>query len=85
MVYEKLELFLNTYADKLNEERVLKIKELLPTIRQMRQGSNIDKLRIIGEAALIKLGELEIELLEQDKSIEKSKFLKETNSLLKDL
>jgi hypothetical protein len=37
MVYAKLELFLNTYADQLNEERVLKIKELLPAIRQMRQ------------------------------------------------
>lgn len=85
IVYNKMELFINTHASELGEERVAKIKELLPVLRQMRQASNIDKLRIIGEASLIKIGELEMELLATNKTLERSQFLKETNSLLKDL
>lgn len=80
-----MELFINTNSETLGEERISKIKELLPVLRQMRQGSNIDKLRIIGEAALVKIGELEMELLARNKNLERTQFLKETNSLLKDL
>lgn len=80
-----MELFINTNSEILGEERISKIKELLPALRQMRQGSNIDKLRIVGEASLIKIGELEMELLASNKNLERSQFLKETNALLKDL
>lgn len=85
IVYNKLELFINTHSENLGEDRVAKIKELLPVLRQMRQASNIDKLRIVGEASLMKIGELEMELLAKNKKLERSQFLKETNSLLKDL
>lgn len=51
----------------------------------MRQGTNIDKLRMLGELSLIKIWELELEILDQNKELERSKFLKETNSLLRDL
>jgi hypothetical protein len=36
-VYSKLELFINTYGDQLSEDRIFKIKELLPALRLMRQ------------------------------------------------
>lgn len=84
-VYNKMEVFINTHTEALGEERISKIKELLPVLRQMRQGSNIDKLRIIGEASLIKIWELELELLAINKNLERSQFLKETNTLLRDL
>ncbi len=84
-VYNKMELFINTHSEILGEERISKIKELLPVLRQMRQGSNIDKLRIVWEASLLKIWELEIELLALNKNLERSQFLKETNALLKDL
>lgn len=85
LVYNKFELFVNTYSETLGEERISKIKEFIPVLRQLRQSSNLDKLRIIGETALVKIGELELELLAQNKNLERSQFLKETNSLLKDL
>jgi hypothetical protein len=50
-----METFINTHSEILGEERISKIKELLPVLRQMRQGSNIDKLRIVGEASLLKI------------------------------
>ena len=84
-VYLKLEKLIDTYSSLLSEERVIKIKELLPVLRQMRQATNIDKLRIVGEAALIRIGELEMEILSENKNIEKWSFFKETNSLLKEL
>jgi hypothetical protein len=50
-----METFINTHSEILGEEKISKIKELLPVLRQMRQGSNIDKLRIVGEASLLKI------------------------------
>lgn len=84
-VYTKLETLLNTYAHQLEAERVSKIKELLPLLRQMRQATNIDKLRIVWEASLVKIGELEMDILAKNKEIERAQFLKETNSLLREL
>lgn len=84
-VYSKLENLLDTYSGQLETDRVTKIKELLPLLRQMKQATNIDKLRIVGEASLIKIWELEMDILAKNKEIERTLFLKETNSLLREL
>ena len=52
-------------------------------MRQAKQGTNIDKLKIIGEAALIKIGQLELEIQGDALEQKKNEFLKETNLLLK--
>ncbi len=82
-VYEKIENILVTYATEISEERKLKLQNLLGSLRQIRQITNIDKLKLIGEASLIKIGELEMELAGSRSDIKRSDFLKDTNKLLK--
>ncbi len=84
-VFQKMEIFVETYAEYLGMERANKLKQIILALRQTRQSTNIDKLRIIGELALLKVGELEVEIANQNREIRKSQFLKETNSLLRDL
>lgn len=83
-VFEKIEMLLATYGSEITEERKVKFQTLLSSLKQIRQITNVDKLRLIGEASLLKVGELEIELAGKQANIKRSDFLKETNKLLKD-
>lgn len=79
----KIEYILNTYSQYLDPERKTKLQNFFITFRQLKNTTNIDKLRIISESALIKIWELEVELLRTNTSIQKKEFLNETNDLLK--
>ena len=82
-ILEKIENILNTYGQYIETERKGKLQDFLTVLKQLKNTTNIDKLRIVSESALIKIGELELELLRDNKAVEKQGFLNETNELLK--
>lgn len=79
----KIETILNIYWQKLTNERKIKLQELFITIKQLKNSTNIDKLRLVSESALMKIGELELELLHGSVDNKKQQFIKETNELLR--
>lgn len=56
---------------------------LASVIKQARQITNISKLKIIGEEALLKIGALELEITGAEHEENKKKFIAETNALLR--
>lgn len=82
-ILQKIETILSTYGQYIEPERKSKLQIFLTTLKQLKNTTNIDKLRIVSESALIKIGELELELLQSNKTIEKKNFLNETNELLR--
>ncbi|MDD5377057.1 MAG: hypothetical protein PHH16_02980 [Candidatus Gracilibacteria bacterium] len=82
-ILQKIETILNTYGQYIDSERKMRLHDFLATLKQLKNTTNIDKLRIVSENALIKIGELELELIQSNKIGEKQEFLKETNDLLK--
>ncbi|NDK19388.1 hypothetical protein GW819_00950 [Candidatus Gracilibacteria bacterium] len=82
-IVQKIENILQIYGQDIESERKTKLQDFLITLKQLKNTTNIDKLRIIAESVLIKIGELELELLQTNKTKEKQNFLSETNDLLK--
>jgi len=70
-ILQKIETILNTYGQYIEIERKGKLQDFLTILKQLKNTTNIDKLRIVSENALIKIGELELELLRDNKAVEK--------------
>ncbi|MFB0964483.1 MAG: hypothetical protein QMC36_02105 [Patescibacteria group bacterium] len=79
----KVEFLAANYSEQLGEDRLFRLKELITALKQLKNIQNLDKLRIVGEAALEKIGQLEVEFIEKGYIREKKDTLKDTNSLLK--
>lgn len=62
---------------------MFRLKELITALKQLKNIQNLDKLKIVGEAALEKVGQLEVEFIEKGFIREKKETLKDTNALLK--
>ena len=82
-IISKIEGILLKYAHDITEERSVRLKNLISSLRQIKNITNVDKLRLISESALLKIGELEKELVEKQSDIQREEFFKETNNLLK--
>lgn len=81
----KVEFLVANYPEQLGEDRVYRLKELISSLKQLKNIQNLNKLKMVGEAALEKIGQLEIELIEKGYIKEKKEALKDTNALLKDV
>lgn len=68
---------------KIDPEKRKKIEKVYESIIQIKGSTNVSKLKEIWELALIRIWELELELVEKEKNIYAKQFLKETNKLLK--
>lgn len=79
----KVEFLAANYSEQLGEDRLFRLKELITALKQLKNIQNLDKLRIVGEAALEKVGQLEVEFIEKGYIREKKDTLKDTNALLK--
>lgn len=64
-------------------DRRTQLEALQQALYQAKASTNIEKLKIITETALIKIGELELEYTKQDVSDEKQALIASTNKLLK--
>lgn len=79
----KVEYLVANFSEQLGEDRIFRLKELITALKQLKNIQNLDKLKIVGEAALERVGQLEIELIEKGFIKEKKEALKDTNVLLK--
>ena len=79
---EKIEGILINHIQDISQETKEKLIRIIPSLRQVKNITNIDKLKIVGEATLLKIGEVELSLLTKNITTEKKKFLSETNKLL---
>lgn len=61
----KVEYLATHFSEQLGEDRVFRLKELVTALKQLKNIQNLDKLRIVGEAALERVGQLEVELIEK--------------------
>ncbi len=68
---------------KIDEEKRKKIEQVYQNIIQIKSSTNISKLKEIWELALLRIGQVELEIVEKEKNIYAKEFLKETNKLLK--
>ncbi len=84
-VIEKITRFLSLQWEFVSVEKKKNLETLLFQLQQIRSITNIDKLKQIGELALLKIGELEIQVAEKQNTLKRWEFLKETNALLKTL
>lgn len=82
-ILQKIENILSVYGQYIGVDRKMKLENFLVVLKQLKNTTNIDKLRIVSENALLKIGELEVELIQSNKAEKKQNFLNETNALLK--
>ncbi|MDD3793264.1 MAG: hypothetical protein PHI37_00430 [Candidatus Gracilibacteria bacterium] len=83
-VLKKLDKMISgNYTIKIDSVKKDKLKLIYNEIIKLKKTTNISKLREIGELALLKIGNIEIEDLEKNKNIESKELIKETNKLLR--
>lgn len=70
---------------KLDIEQKQKLENIYNSIIKLKKSTNISKLREVWEAALQKIWNLELKVLEETKDEKNRELLKETNKLLKEI
>lgn len=73
----------NALDEDIDFEKKEKLKNLFNSIIKIKKTTNISKLKEVWELALVKIGKIELKILEKNKDWNSKKLLKETNSLLK--
>ncbi len=85
-VLEKLRKLLeNNNIEKLDFWKIQKLKKIYNSLVLLKTSTNISKIKSVSEAALLKIWEIELYLIEEKKDLSSEKLLKETNFLLKKL
>lgn len=79
----KIENLLSQHTDILSAEKKATLNLLYATIRQTKNITNVAKLKQVGETALKKIGELEVEVIRKKWWVEKQEYIQQTNQLLK--
>ena len=69
----------------IDQEKLWKLQQLYNKLIHIKGSTNLSKLKEIGELALIKVWEIELQSIEQDKNQKSSVLLHETNDLLKQI
>lgn len=79
----KIENLLSQHTDVLSPEKKATLNLLYSTLRQTKNITNVAKLKQVGETALKKIGELEVEVIRKKGGAEKQEYIQQTNQLLK--
>lgn len=82
-VLEKINFIINNFGENITIERKVKLNDLYNSLKQVKNITNISKLKLIGETALLKIGEFQMELISQNIMEWKKEILWDTNKLLK--
>lgn len=85
LVLSKLKNILESTTYDLSEEEKEKYKLLYNNIIKLKNITNIPKIKEVWEIALMKVWNLELKLLEKDKTNNSKLLLNETNNLLKQI
>jgi len=80
----KISYILDNHKESLSEERIRNLELLYISLKKIRNITNINKLKIVAEKALLKIGEIEMELTDSTISEQKEDILNQTNQLLKE-
>lgn len=67
-ILQKIEDIVNIHGQYIGDDRKRKLQDFHIALKQLKNTTNIDKLRLVSESALIKIGELELELLKSNKA-----------------
>ncbi len=81
----KLQNIVIKYNNALTPDRKQKFEQLQQALYQSKSSTNIWKLKTIGETALIKIGEVELDLVRLEVGEERKKFFETTNKLLREV
>ena len=73
----------NTEEFAINPETLSKLINVYENLIHIKSSTNLSKLREIGELALVKIAQIELQSVENRKDVESRKLLKNTNELLK--
>jgi len=68
---------------EIDEIRLGKLQKIYEKLTQIKNSTNLAKLQSVGELALVKIAEIEVQSLEQKKDVRAKKLLLETNNYLK--
>lgn len=83
-VLSKLKTLIDVQDSKyLDYDKKLVLKEIYQAIIRLKTSTNLIKLRQVGEIGLIKIGEIELRVVEDTKNQKMKELLSETNKLLK--
>jgi hypothetical protein len=74
---------LDTNSESLTEKQRTDLKTIADELRQARNITNADRLRIIGQESLLKVGQIQMELIEAKKIERQRSYFIETNQLLR--
>jgi len=87
LIHSAISKFENIFTNKeefnVDDETFLKLKTVYEKLIHIKTSTNIVKLKEVWELALIKIGQIELRSLEENKDKESRKLLLETNKLLK--
>jgi len=85
-VLNKLQkLFSNEKISNLDPVKIQKIKDLYNKLVILKQSTNLWKIKKVSELSLIKIWEIELSLVEEEKDKEAEELLNQTNKLLKQI
>lgn len=76
-------LFNERQKFKIDDETFAKLQAVYEKLIHIKNSTNLSKLQEIGELALIKVAEIELRSVEENKNSESRELLKQTNDLLK--
>ncbi len=81
----KLQNIVIKYNNSLTPERKQRFEELQQALYQSKSSTNIGKLKTIGETALIRIWEVEMDLARLEVGEERKRFFESTNKLLREV
>lgn len=82
---EKIQNLILKYHNTIPWDKKAELDDTMHILLQAKSSSNLWKIKLNVENALNNIGKIELELVKTWKEEEKKKFLKETNSLLKQI
>ncbi|EKE28148.1 MAG: hypothetical protein ACD_3C00088G0009 [uncultured bacterium (gcode 4)] len=82
-VLEKIDYILLNFRQNISDEKREKLGDLYNKLKQVKNITNVTKLKLIWEIALVKIWELQVEMLENNIIDDKKTILWDTNKLLK--
>lgn len=83
IVIEKLQGLIVNPKNNITDEKRRKLTDIYNSIIKIKTSTNIEKLKQVWEAALLKIWDIELRSLETQKNEQSKKLLSETNKLLK--
>ena len=84
-INEQIEKLILEHGNVIASEKQTRLRDLVQSLNQLKTSTNVARIAMVAEAALKKIGEIQIEVIVRKHIVEKEKYLETTNKLLKDI